>query len=338
MSFHRSHWLLFGTVFFGFIGLAAVIAIVPAYWVQGRVETHMRSQAEESSLSPLERRGLAVYIAEGCVACHTQQVRPLAMDRRWGRPSTPQDYARLGGPMDLWRPYTPAVLGSSRNGPDLSDAGSRQPAETWQYMHMYNPRSVVADSIMPAYPWLFRVVAEPDPDATVVGLPEAFRPAEGTVVPTPRAEALVAYLLSRRQPAEAAAEGASADGGTGGDAEAAAARPAESAAQGSKLYATHCAACHQTGGAGVEGAFPPLAGDPVVTADDPTRHIDIILNGAQGQVIDGVSYSAAMPGFASRLSDAEIAAIVNHERTSWGNDAPTVDAGDVARVRGSSGP
>lgn len=102
---------------------------------------------------------------------------------------------------------------------------------------------------------------------------------------------------------------------------------------GATLYRTSCASCHQANGEGLGGAFPPLAGDPVVTAEDPTRHIQIVLWGVQGKKIDGKTYSAAMPGWAEQLSDKEVAAIINHERTSWGNDAPTITAKDVAAIR-----
>lgn len=102
---------------------------------------------------------------------------------------------------------------------------------------------------------------------------------------------------------------------------------------GAALYRTSCASCHQTNGVGLEGVFPPLAGDPVVVADDPTRHIEIVLYGLQGEAIAGVDYPTAMPGWAEQLSDAEVAAVVNHERTSWGNDAPTVTVGQVAQIR-----
>src|SRR5699024_1484059 len=99
------------------------------------------------------------------------------------------------------------------------------------------------------------------------------------------------------------------------------------------LYSNTCAACHQQNGKGVSGAFPPLAGNPVVENQDPTEHIKVVLFGAQGKTIDGVSYNAAMPPFGKQLTDEEAAAIINHERTSWGNDAPTVTAEDVAKVR-----
>lgn len=102
---------------------------------------------------------------------------------------------------------------------------------------------------------------------------------------------------------------------------------------GASLYRTSCASCHQANGLGVEGVFPPLAGDPVVLDDDPTRHIEIILYGLQGEPIQGVDYPTAMPGWADQLSDIEIAAVVNHERTSWGNEAPTVTVQQVADVR-----
>lgn len=102
---------------------------------------------------------------------------------------------------------------------------------------------------------------------------------------------------------------------------------------GATLYRTSCGSCHQGNGEGVTGAFPPLSDDPVVTAEDPTRHIEIILFGLQGETIDGVEYSAAMPPFSEQLSDEEVAAIINHERTSWGNDAPTVTADQVQKVR-----
>ena len=107
---------------------------------------------------------------------------------------------------------------------------------------------------------------------------------------------------------------------------------------GAALYRTSCASCHQSNGVGLEGVFPPLAGDPVVLDDDATRHIEIILFGLDGEAIGGVQYPAAMPGFAAQLSDAEVAAVVNHERTSWGNQAPTVTVDEVAEVRRGGAP
>lgn len=104
-------------------------------------------------------------------------------------------------------------------------------------------------------------------------------------------------------------------------------------ALGAQLYGNYCSACHQLTGKGVAGVFPPLQGDPVVIADDPAEHIRIVLQGLQGKAINGVSYSSPMPAFGSQLDDEQIAAVINHERSSWGNKAPTVTAEDVAAQR-----
>src|SRR5699024_9294455 len=146
----------------------------------------------------LERRGLTIYVSEGCIACHTQQVRPIPMDKSLGRPSMAADYAYIK-PKNALHPYAPAVLGSARTGPDLSSIGERQPSKTWQYIHLYNPRAVSPDSVMPAYPWMFKVVANPSDDATVVPVPEAYAPEHGKVVVDDQARALVAYLLWVKQ-------------------------------------------------------------------------------------------------------------------------------------------
>jgi mono/diheme cytochrome c family protein len=104
-------------------------------------------------------------------------------------------------------------------------------------------------------------------------------------------------------------------------------------ARGAALYSVNCAACHQNTGQGLAGVFPPLAGDPVVRALDPTEHIITVLNGKQGSIIGGIKYVSPMPAFKDVLNDDDLAAILNHERTSWGNAAPTVRGADVARLR-----
>lgn len=177
---------------------------------------------------------------------------------------------------------------------------------------------------MPAFPWLYRVEARPDSGDVVVPVPGEHAPEDGQVVATEEARALVAYLQSLRQPELPSARDTAAPGQKAGVAE----EPG-----GARVYASRCSSCHQPDGQGVEGVYPPLAGDPVVTADDPTRHVQIVLFGLQGKSIGGVSYPSAMPAWGDRLSNEEVAAVVNHERTSWGNDAPTVTAEDVAEIR-----
>ncbi len=143
-------------------------------------------------LQPLtvqEQRGREIYVGEGCSYCHTQDVRPLQQDLVFGRPSVAGDYAYS----------TPQLLGTERTGPDLSNIGARQPSEVWHLLHLWNPRSVVSDSIMPAYPWLFAVKDHADPQDVVVSVPSGFAPAHGVVVATQDAQALVAYLKALKQ-------------------------------------------------------------------------------------------------------------------------------------------
>jgi len=90
-----------------------------------------------------------------------------------------------------------------------------------------------------------------------------------------------------------------------------------------KSYTTHCAACHQANGQGIPGAFPSLVGSPVVTGPIAAQ-LDLVLNGKPG---------TAMQAFGPKLSDAEIAAILTYQRTSWGNDAGEVQAADVQAAR-----
>jgi mono/diheme cytochrome c family protein len=98
----------------------------------------------------------------------------------------------------------------------------------------------------------------------------------------------------------------------------------EAAPDGATIYATNCAACHQAEGTGLPGAFPPLAGSlPALVALDGGRELltHIVVHGMQGPVtVNGADYNGLMPGW-PQLSDDEIAAVINHELTSWGNDA-----------------
>jgi cbb3-type cytochrome oxidase cytochrome c subunit len=93
----------------------------------------------------------------------------------------------------------PVQLGSLRAGPDLANAGARADA-SWQLLHLYAPQSVVKDSTMPPFRYLFevrKIRGEPSPDT--LKLPAEFAPPAGCeVVPKPEAKELAAYLLSLR--------------------------------------------------------------------------------------------------------------------------------------------
>lgn len=105
------------------------------------------------------------------------------------------------------------------------------------------------------------------------------------------------------------------------------------ASSGAQGYAQNCQACHGATGTGIAGTFPPLAGDPVVNGSDAAAHVKIVLHGLSGKVIGGTHYAAQMPSFGAQLSDAQIAAIIDHERTSWGNHGPTITPEQVTKER-----
>ncbi len=93
---------------------------------------------------------------------------------------------------------------------------------------------------------------------------------------------------------------------------------------GSAVFAQNCASCHGAKGAGVPGAFPPLAGNPFVVGD-PHKVITTVLHGMNGPlVVNGAHFSGAMPAWGTKLSPAEIAAVITYVRSSWGNHAQPV--------------
>jgi cytochrome c oxidase cbb3-type subunit I/II len=128
----------------GFFALSfLVLAILPGKELDDEIK-----QAAPSTMAALtssEERGRVIYGREGCAYCHTQQIRFLAADVR-----------RFGAPTETWETKYdyPQLWGTRRIGPDLSRESTVHPQD-WQLTHLYNPRLVVGDSIMPPYPWLF---------------------------------------------------------------------------------------------------------------------------------------------------------------------------------------
>jgi mono/diheme cytochrome c family protein len=112
--------------------------------------------------------------------------------------------------------------------------------------------------------------------------------------------------------------------------------PAGVANRGRDLYISQCSACHQVNGEGLPDVFPPLKGSGVVNKDDAAKHIHVVLYGMQDGRAGGVVYAAAMPPFAATLSDADIADIIDYERSSWGNHGKPVAAAQVAAERSRS--
>jgi len=107
--------------------------------------------------------------------------------------------------------------------------------------------------------------------------------------------------------------------------------PAQSV--GAEIYAAQCSACHAPGGEGVPTMFGPLKGSALVQSENPTTVIRLILEGAKTAVSDKYPTPHAMPSFAWKLNDAEVAAVATYVRNSFGNRAPPVSAEDVAEIR-----
>jgi cytochrome c oxidase cbb3-type subunit 2 len=185
--FHRSpvSIVVIGAAVFG--ALSALVALRPAIELDASTPLPLRAQ------STAVMRGRALYLAEGCGYCHSQLVRPIFVDAAYGRASDVADYADA----------TPPLVGTERTGPDLANVGIRQPSVMWNLLHLYNPRSMVPDSVMPGFPWYFEIVdraqAPTGPNAYVLVLGEPFLPAGKVALPHREALDLVAYLETLKQ-------------------------------------------------------------------------------------------------------------------------------------------
>ncbi len=141
----------------------------------------------------LELEGRDVFIANGCVGCHSQMIRPFrAETERYGH------YSVAGE--SVWD--HPFLWGSKRTGPDLARVGGRY-SDDWHRAHLYNPRNVVPESVMPAYPFLVenrldgKVTGRKMEVLRNLGVPytdEDIAGAEAAVKGKTEMDALVAYL------------------------------------------------------------------------------------------------------------------------------------------------
>lgn len=325
MDFFNNHKRLFITSLGLFLALTLLVVIIPA----------LTNQQNNGLLPGYElpsddvTAGKAVFISNGCMGCHTQQVRNVAMDEVWGdRPGMAADYVGIHR-QDFWR-NTATLMGTERTGPDLTNIGNRQPSTDWHLLHLYQPRAVVKESIMPAYQWLFEEKTKLEPGDIEVNVPDQFKPAGGIkIIATREAMQLIAYLESLKQikiydPA-AISKFLYKDKdkvGKEGDTK-------NPDAKGQALYATHCQSCHQSNGEGLKGAFPPLKGSPVVQDTNPELQITIIMKGYNPREEYGV-----MPpvGTNANLNADQISAIINHERSSWGNNARKIPPAEVQKI------
>ncbi len=323
MEFFDNHKKLFTAAFLFFAGLTVFVAIIPA--VNNQKNNAALPNAVELSADAV--KGKALFIANGCVACHTQQVRNVDMDKAWGeRPSMAADYAD-NHRIDFLR-NTATLMGTERTGPDLTNIGSRQPSVDWNLVHLYNPRIVVKESIMPAYTWLFTIKITPAKSDVVVNVPAQYREGEvGKVVATKEAMQLIAYLQSLKQTKLPTGSDTPEFLYKKADEKTAGTLPGE--LDGKMLYTANCQSCHQANGEGLKGAFPSLKGSPIVLGDNLEKYVDIIMHGYDARAEFGV-----MPpvGTNMNFTEKEITALINYERISWGNSGKKVTPEEVKKI------
>lgn len=193
-------------IFNGILGVFAlsfaVLAMGPAIQLNG-----LQPKVDEDlgdiypiDVSGIQAQGRAVYVSQGCVACHTEQVRGLSdgadIQRGWGeRQTVARDYIY----------EKPVVLGYMRFGPDLANIGTRTDPDNpdkysaaWHYMHLYAPQVTSPGTNMPSYKFLFlkrKIAGEVDADA--LKLTGDLAPPPGyEIVPSAQAKQLVAYLTN----------------------------------------------------------------------------------------------------------------------------------------------
>jgi len=171
------------------IALGGIVEIVPLFFQKSTTEPIRGLQP----YTALQLAGRDIYTREGCYNCHSQMIRPLRAEAlRYGHYSVAGEFV-----------YDhPFQWGSKRTGPDLQRVGGKY-SDDWQRIHLINPRDLVPESIMPAYPWLekapvdadampshmraLRRVGVPYTDAQIAGATEE-------VKGKTEMEALIAYL------------------------------------------------------------------------------------------------------------------------------------------------
>jgi len=176
--------LILVTVAFG-----GIVEIIPLFYQKSTTEPIKGLQP----YTAVQLMGRDVYIREGCYNCHSQMIRPFRAETlRYGHYS-------VAGESVYDHPFQ---WGSKRTGPDLARVGGRY-SDEWHRVHLNNPRDVVPESIMPAYPWLEKtevdatVVAQRMKALRIVGVPysdEDIKGASDAVKGKTELEALISYL------------------------------------------------------------------------------------------------------------------------------------------------
>jgi cytochrome c oxidase cbb3-type subunit II len=171
------------------VAVGGLVEIVPLSFQKSLTEP----VAGLKPYAPLELTGRDIYVREGCYNCHSQMIRPFRAEvERYGAYS-------VAGEFVYDRPFQ---WGSKRTGPDLHRVGGRY-SDDWHRIHLLNPRDVVPESNMPAYPWLARTPANAEDIAAKLralqrlGVPysaEEVKGARKALEGKTEMDALIAYL------------------------------------------------------------------------------------------------------------------------------------------------
>ena len=128
------------------VAIGGLVEIVPLFYLRNTIEPVTGVRA----YTPLELAGRSIYMREGCYTCHSQMIRPLRDEvERYGHYS-------LAAESMFDHPFQ---WGSKRTGPDLARVGGRY-SDDWHRVHLVNPRDVVPESNMPAFPWLQKTTVD----------------------------------------------------------------------------------------------------------------------------------------------------------------------------------
>lgn len=171
------------------VAVGGIVEIVPLFYQKSTTEPI-------TGLKPytaLQQSGRDIYVREGCYNCHSQMIRPFRAETlRYGHYSVAGEFV-----------YDhPFQWGSKRTGPDLQRVGGKY-SDEWHRIHMINPRDLVPESIMPAYPWLAETLVDAEAIAPnmralkTVGVPytdEEIDAAMASIEGKTELEALIAYL------------------------------------------------------------------------------------------------------------------------------------------------
>ena len=170
------------------VAVGGLVEILPLYF--------QKSTTEAVCIKPytaLQQAGRDIYVREGCYNCHSQMIRPLRAEvLRYGHYS-------MAGEFVYDHPFQ---WGSKRTGPDLQRVGAKY-SDEWHRLHLNNPRDLVPESNMPAYPWLYNAKLDPSDSAPrmralrTVGVPYTdaeIAAAAASVQDHTELEAVIAYL------------------------------------------------------------------------------------------------------------------------------------------------